>query len=308
MDLSPNLQDRANGVQVSPRPLILKSDQGIGLFATDRLQTSPTVTPPVLIRPHRALDLFVPDQEVADPSDNPKAVDVFAVANGVVVQVVKDYVTVHHEPYEVGWLARYTHINQLVVRGQPVLSGERIGTTGALDKKGNPIDHLHFGVWQTFNDDLLDRYLAIYRGPAPTNAYDLSTVSSSPSYAASGNLGDTRNSIALDPTLALYEWEEKIYPNNAAAWENHRLDWVKLASFQEVWRDRMRFVRVTTENRALYVPAMFGRPHDVSLIETLRQAFFSQHEVRLVWRDSLFFSQIVSEDFAPIVVDVAVRA
>ena len=170
---------------------------------------------------------------------------------------------------------------------------------------------MHFEVRQVFNEALLAEYLAIYRAgptladpadPAQRTIFDLTNVSS--------NIGNTGHSLPLDPTRALYEWENKMYRNDAPTRQGHILDDVVLSNFEEVWRDRMRFVLVNArgDGRDFFVPLLRPSEADLSLVQTLRRAFSDRSPIRLVWRGSLFFSQIQPQPLANIVAEVTVRA
>jgi Peptidase family M23 len=281
MDLSAALPDVDH---VSPIPLVLRSNRGVGLFGARRQSRS-------LIRTHLGVDLPA-------PADQP----VFATGPGIVVQVVRrtgetDFdVTVHHSPFALGWVSSYRHLaNPIVVKGQEVASGEQLARVQT--------NHLHFEVRQIFNNNLLAEYLAAYRAPRDpaTNLFDLSSVSS--------NIGNAVHSLPLDPTRALYEWENRMYRNDLSTRQDHILDNVVVSNFEEVWRDRMRFVLVNAEGdgRDFFIPLLGLRDADRSLIHTLRQAFINRSPIRLVWRDSLFFSEIQPEPLTKIIAEVAVR-
>jgi hypothetical protein len=100
-----------------------------------------------------------------------------------------------------------------------------------------------------------------------------------------------------------------MYRNDLSARRDHILDNVVVSNFEEVWRDRMRFVLVNAkgDGRDFFIPLLGLSDADRSLINTLRQAFINRSPIRLVWRDSLFFSEIQPEPLTKIIVEVAVR-
>ncbi len=261
---------------ISALPLKLRTDNSIGMFGARRDSEA-------LIRAHIAVDLLAPASE-----------KVYASGPGVVVQVGGKpndlFITIHHHPADLGIVTSYRHMQSVgVTKGEIVASGKLIGQVAA-GSSGIP-SHLHFELRQVFNQTLLAEYHAIY-APGPTlpvgapafTHYDLSRVST--------NLGDTGHSLPLNPTRSLYNWEKNGFKNDSAT--RHVEPRGKLTMFDEIVRGRMlRFIRVQVANspNQIFLPLLNPTPDEVSLIETLREAFFRQSEVELVWRDSLFFSE-----------------
>ncbi|QUY46150.1 M23 family metallopeptidase [Acaryochloris marina] len=220
-----------------------------------------------LARIHEGVDLLADEGE-----------PVFAVADGRVI-LINDIpggtiIAIQHDPLASGIISRYLHLrNPLVNINQTVVAGEQIAEVGPLDAP----EHLHFEM----------RWL-------PEMVVPL--------------LGNSENSYPLDPTRALYNLEKNRFPNNQ---DTRRVgDRTQIRSISEIVRDRMlHFVRVRTEGSTedVYLPIFQPSPDEESLLEMLRMAFSNQHDVRLVWRDSLFFSDIQStDDFVNVLVEVQV--
>lgn len=219
----------------------------------------------------------------------------------MVVQVGGDspidrFVTIHHEPFDLGIVTSYRHMHDpTVTKGQSVASGKKIGQVGP----GSP-SHLHFELRQVFNQSLLDEYLLIYKaGPTlPDNITLPADPNTNPisRYVLTGvrsNIGNTGHSLPLDPTRSLYNWEKNGFKNDSAT--RHISPRGKLAVFNEVVRDRMlRFVRVQVAGNAeeIFLPLVKPTPDEISLLETLRKAFFLQMEIQIVWRESLFYADV----------------
>ncbi len=275
-----DLNHRSRGTEpISSLPLKLRTDRSIGLFGARRDSES-------LIGAHIGVDLLAPANE-----------EVFASGPGVVVQVGPTttgwFVTIHHFPYDLGIVTSYRHMQSVVVtKGEIVASGKLLGQVVAYS--ASTPSHLHFELRQVLNESLLAEYLVIYRpdptlpaGGPPITHFDLSKVS------PNLNLGDTWHSLPLNPTRSLYNWEKNGFKNDPTT--RHLEPRGKLTMFNEIVRDRMlRFVRVQVANsqNQIFLPLLNPTPDEVSLIETLRAAFFRQSDVELVWRDSLFFSDV----------------
>lgn len=220
-----------------------------------------------LARLHEGVDLLANEGE-----------PIFAVADGKVI-LINDIeggtiIAIQHFPLTSGVISRYLHLKNPVVKlGATVDAGEKIAELGPYDGP----DHLHFEV----------RWLP-----------DISVK----------HPGNSEYSHPLDPTRALYNLEKNRFPNNQ---ETRRVgDRTQIRSISEIIRDRMlHFVRVRTEGSTedVYLPIFQPSPDEESLLETLRMAFSNQLDVRLVWRDSLFFRDIQStDDFANVLVEVQV--
>jgi hypothetical protein len=205
-----------------------------------------------LARVHEGVDLLADEGE-----------RVFAVARGKVVLVTAfsggTLIAIRHDPPASGIVSRYLHLkNPVVAAGNPVVAGQQIAEVGP---EGKP-DHLHFEIRQL--PDI--------------------TVSAS---------GNSNRSHPLDPTRALYNWEKHRFENDQSSRRVGKKG--KITLFDEVVRDRMlRFVRVNSEGSSddYFLPLLNPTSEERSLLDTLRMAFFYKNNVRLVWRDSLFFADV----------------
>lgn len=199
---------------------------------------------------------------------------VFSVQHGTVLSVGSTSVLIEHTR-GFRYLTFYQHLQNITVSpSQPVAQGERIAEVGTFTARDT---HLHFEL----------RY-----------PFDRTT----PDYA---------NSLPIDPTWALYEWEKKRYSNNDTTRNEVRAG--KISELNEIVRGRLlRFLRVRVQqfNRNLYYPIGPLSDEGQSFIDTLRSAFFHQREVELVWRDCLFFNQIEflfdQDDKIPVLAEVRV--
>lgn len=186
---------------------------------------------------------------------------VFAVASGKVIGGSATSILLQHD---IGYkfLTFYQHIrNKTVADGDSVTAGQHIAEVG--NWSGGSEDHLHFEI-----------------------RYPFDTVNPSRS-----------TSLPVDPTMALYHWEEKSYQNDAQVRNGHIFDNVFIVSIEEVRRARLlRFLLVNIEgdSRDLFIPLHATTPFVDSMIDSIKEAFSSSKKVRLVWRDSLFFKNIQS--------------
>jgi murein DD-endopeptidase MepM/ murein hydrolase activator NlpD len=187
----------------------------------------------------------------------PKGTKVYAAADGKVIKSGGSIQLLHD--YGFRFLTVYNHIlNKLVNGGDSVVSGQEICEVDDNPNWKNET-HLHFELRYPFEN-------------------------ANPSYA---------NSLPIDPTFAMYQWEVKSFQNDDEV--RHEIDKVHIISFEEIIRGRqLRFIRIKVEgnNRNLYLPIQTGLQEDHSLEETLRQAFFAAKKICIVWRESLFFSKI----------------
>lgn len=277
----------AGSEPISSLPLRLRTDEGVGVYGARRNYE------PGLARYHEGVDLLAPEDE-----------RVYAAAGGVVVQVAESrstsgrcstsgtLVSIHHQPYELGYLTRYQHLkNVQVSRGDVIPSGTYLGDVhkilnNSCQASAMPT-HLHFELRQTVDSMLIDEYLIIYQGGS--GPYDLSGVSS--------NIGNSIHSLPIDPTAALYRWEEYLYLNSNTVRSGRVLNKALISRLDHVWRDRLRFVlvRVAGNSNDYFVPALNAQITDYAMIDTLRSAHLAGRKVRIVWRESLFFDQITSK-------------
>jgi len=196
---------------------------------------------------------------------------VFAVASGNVIGGSGSSALIVHER-GFKFLTFYQHLqNKLVNTGDPVTTGQQIGEVANSSE-----DHLHFEI----------RY-----------PFDISSPSRD-------------NSLPIDPTNALYQWEVKTFQNDEAVRRGHIFDNVSITNVEEVWRARLLrllLVNISGNSRDLFLPFIDSSPANLSMVETLKLAFFHSKKVRIVWRESLFFSKIQSaHEKASIIAEVKV--
>jgi murein DD-endopeptidase MepM/ murein hydrolase activator NlpD len=185
---------------------------------------------------------------------------VFASADGKVTFADGDGVTILHD-YGIKFFTNSSHLRNVVVAvNDTVKSGQLIGEVNSNPSWPDET-HLHFEVRYPFD-------------------------ASNPTY---------RNSLPVNSAFAMYNWEIKSFKNDDTT--RHIIDNVYITSVEEIIRARhLRFLMCNVEgnNRDLFLPLQTGLPEDKSLAETLKQSFFSNRKVRIVWRESLFFSKIQS--------------
>jgi hypothetical protein len=206
----------------------------------------------------------------------PIGTPVFAAASGEVVSASDSSVLIRHDA-GAPFVTFYQHMRNIVVDAADAVSaGQRIGEVD--DFPNSSEDHLHFEV----------RAL-----------HDAGTASRG-------------RSLPMDPTDALYQWEVRTFQNDADARRDHIFDDVLITGLEEVWRARLlRFllVNVSGTRKDLFVPLVDPSPANRSMAETLKLAFFHARRVRIVWRESLFFSGIQStEERVGVVAEVKVTA
>lgn len=192
----------------------------------------------------------------------PIGTHVFAATTGKVVDGSGSSALILHD-MGFKFLTFYQHMrNKLVATGDDVAAGQQLGEVADFGGPSNPEDHLHFEI----------------RYPFDSTAYP-----------------SRENSLPIDPTNALYQWEVKTFQNDDDVRRGHIFDNVSITNLEEVWRGRLlRFllVNISGNSRDLFVPFIDTSPANLSMIETLKLAFFHSKEVRIVWRESLFFSTI----------------
>lgn len=228
-----------------------------GLFGTVRIEEFGR-----LIRSHDGVDLLanVPER------------DVFAAQAGKIIRVTDHGIDIEHtagfryltcyreieEPVLIRWkrdaddnLVFDENIFAADMEGETVAQGERIARV--KDFKSGP-DHLHFEVRYPFGRD-----------------------------------GQSRSdTLAVDPTWALYAWEKKLQ-------ETFTIESARIISLREMVRQgHLRFLVVNIEEseRNFYFHLNDMGYAGKSLVETLRTAFFAGYPVTLTWGESLFFNQI----------------
>lgn len=204
----------------------------------------------------------------------PIGTPVYAAAPGKVIAGSSSSVLILHE-LGFKFLTFYQHMrNKTVNTNDIVKAGQKIGEVG--DWTGGTEDHLHFEIRYPFD-------------AAP------------PSY---------ENSLPVDPTNVLYQWEVKTFQNDDAVRRGHIFENVTITGLEEVVRGRLlRFllVNVSGSSRGLFLPFTDSSPANLSMMETLKSAFFHSKRVRIVWRESLFFSKIqTANDKAAIIAEVKV--
>lgn len=191
----------------------------------------------------------------------PIGTPVFAAAGGRVVGGSSSSILIFHD-HGFRYLTFYQHLrNKVVQNGDVVTAGQRIAEVG--DFQNSTEDHLHFEIRYPF-------------GSANTT------------YA---------ESLPIDPTMALFNWEEKSYQNDEEVREGHIFDNVLITSLDVVRRGRLlRFLVANVEgnSRDLFVPLHELSPFYQEIVDCVKQAFFAKYKVRIVWRDSLFFKGIQS--------------
>ena len=161
------------------------------------------------------------------------------------------------------YLTFYQHLQSKAVQnGDAVAAGQKIAEVG--DFPDSREDHLHFEIRYPF-------------------------ASANTTYA---------NSLPVDPTMVLFNWEEKSYQNDAEAREGHIFDDVLITNLEVVRRSRLlRFLlaNVAGQSRDLFIPLHDPSPFIQDIVDCVKQAFFCRYKVRIVWRDSLFFKGIQSD-------------
>ena len=202
----------------------------------------------------------------------PIGTPVYAAASGTVIGGSESSVLILHD-MGLKFLTFYQHLqNKLVGTDITVGAGEQIAEVGDWSQGSD--DHLHFEIRYPFD-------------------------TGSPSRG---------NSVPVDPTNVLYQWEVKTFQNDEAV--RHVIENVSITDLEEVWRGRLlRFllVNVSGNNRELFLPYIDSSPANQSMIETLKLALFHSKRVSIVWRESLFFSKIqTTHDKVAIIAEVKV--
>lgn len=205
------------------------------------------------IRVHQGVDLLAPP-----------GTPVFAVTGGTVLESSDDRVLLLHDRGFIKFLTCYSEVRNVSVGVNEIVgSGDQIAEVKDFTDDRAP-DHLHFEI----------RYLLDTINAAPTRA----------------------NTLPVDPTNVLYQWEARSFVWDAAMDAGQVYDNVVILYFEEVLRQRqLRFLLVKVsgdDTRDLYLPLIDSSPANLSLIETVKQAFFHSKIVRIIWHESLFFSKI----------------
>lgn len=201
----------------------------------------------------------------------PVGTKVFAAAPGLVKVADNEQVTILHD-YGFTFFTNYAHLKNVVVKKDAsVKSGELIGEVNS--NAGWPNEpHLHFELRYPF-------------------------TSTEPKFA---------QALPVDATFAMYYWEVKSFQNDGGSritWDN-----VHISSMEEIVRARkLRFLMLNVDghNRDLFLPLQTGLPEDESLANTIKECFLHNKKVRIVWRESLFFSNVEpNHDNAAIIAEI----
>jgi hypothetical protein len=208
--------------------------------------------------------------------DAPEDEPVFSVERGTVVRVARIsddadnmVIAIHHDPSGLGFVSRYLHVkNPVVANGDSVEAGQLIAAVGP-----RPTPHLHFETRQLFTSN-------------------------------GTGLGNREASLPLDPTMALYQLEVKL----STGAHEHDADLAVISRIGEDFRKRMRFIVVELDGNPeqFFVPVYEPLAPDLSMIATLKEAFFRRRPVRIRWRDSLFLADIQAGDYAKMILEVHV--
>lgn len=164
----------------------------------------------------------------------------------------------------VRYLTVYNHLNEIEPNVQV---GQFVGTSNPLGKSGDPTGsppHLHFEI----------RYIFWEAKNTRATAWP------------------------VDPTQALFAWEEKSYRNRSEVdWPGHVVDNAQIASIEVIRRSRfLRFmmIRLKGVSQIVYLPLMWPSPFWDEMAAIIKESFYSGNRVRIVWRDSIFFDPIKS--------------
>jgi len=191
----------------------------------------------------------------------PIGTPVFAAAGGSVVGGSNSSILILHD-HGFQYLTFYQHLqNKAVQNGDAVAAGQKVAEVGNFPNSEE--DHLHFEIRYPFS-------------------------SASITYA---------NSLPIDPTMVLFNWEEKSYQNDEEVRKGHVFDEVLITHLEVVRRSRLlRFLLVNMDghSRDLFIPLDEPSPFTREIADCVKEAFFSKYKVRIVWRDSLFFKGIQS--------------
>jgi hypothetical protein len=208
-------------------------------------------------------------------------VPIFAASPGIVLRAetgpatpgLDRSVRILHE-YGLRYITFYQHLTTVIVEpGDLVGSGQRIGDLA----RGDNDEHLHFEVRYVFGSEAL-------------------------------RLNQT---LPVDPIPALYQWENRLFKNSG---DRISVGWCKITHLNESIRGRLPFIEVNVMplpsgiSGTLFVPLIDRSTRNLSLIDTLKQAFFQGKEVFLTCRESMFFGGITGPDSkAVIIAEVSVR-
>lgn len=235
-----------------------------GLFGAPRTEAQH-------IRWHEGVDLLA--RTIKNAQGQPQAsqppVPIFAASPGRVLRAetgpadpTRDRsVTIVHE-YGFRYVTFYQHLTSVIVNTNDfVAAGQRIGDLA----RGDNEQHLHFEV----------RYVA-----------DSTSLS-------------TNQTLAVDSTAALYQWENRLFKNSD---DRINVGWCQITQLSEVVRGRLPFIDLTVMplpagvSGSLLVPLIDQSPRNLSQIETLKQVFFQGKQVFLTCRESMFFGGVVGPD------------
>ena len=200
-------------------------------------------------------DLYVANQ-IHEAVDLAAAADdcVFAAYSGRVVDVEAAAVTIDHHPQGLGFVTKYIHIDHIAVApGDFVQKGMPFAAVSTEPTE----PHLHFELW---------------------------AVVDSASAGAPGWPGDT-DLVPLDPTRALYAWEQRTLADEAFTDAPLAPQSIGLVSLHTV-----PFFTATFQNTVLHVPMYHPVTADERLaIDLLRDAYNGNIDVTLRTRSSPFW-------------------
>ncbi|MBL7702569.1 MAG: M23 family metallopeptidase [Ferruginibacter sp.] len=263
-------------------PLVPPMDLNQHLPGIDRISPFP-----MQLRTQRNVGLFYARRE-ADPVTGrqtlirphtgidllaPKGTKVFAAAGGKVIDVNPGNILMLHD-FGFKFMTFYNHVQNILVKvGDIVSPGHEICEVN--DNPNWPTEtHLHFELRYPFESSTFTR----------------------------------KNSLPINTTFVLYNWEVKSFENDNNNSNRNVYDNTVITSYEEVVRDRqLRFVKINVRanNRDLYLPLQTGLFEDQHLADTIRAAFMANKTVRIAWRESLYFSKIQTvHDKVGIIVEI----
>lgn len=190
---------------------------------------------------------------------------VYAAADGEVVEVSGPndspngrYITIDHQPTGLAFITIYHHlayddgvVDPMPIPGSEVKAGQAIGQIAGLGKNWTP--HVHFVL----------RYVV----------------------SPNGRIAENTNSIPIDPTRMLYDWDRRHNQEAVTA------DPVFLDEVGVIRRHGVNYFQVLADGEYSVIPLYEPTPGELELCHVLRRAFQHSTQVRLGLRTSTLFDK-----------------
>lgn len=182
---------------------------------------------------------------------------VYAAESGIVSHVDTTYddahLTIDHHPTGLGFCSRYLHLRTTFVSvGDRVNRGQKVGTIANYTATSTG-PHLHFELRKVIN--------------------------------SGGALNNDRNSMPVDPTKALFLWDEHYHG------DEDTVDEVNLDEVGVVRRNGIDYFQIRHSGNSYIIPLYEPSEGELALMNVIQNAFFNNKKMRLALRNTHYFGE-----------------